>query len=344
MSYRNNKLAILALGVSLLATANQVNAFSSYANDITSTCSAMGYELTSAYATDSCAACHGDSQAKSAYNAGNYDYFCTPPVVAVCTDTDGDGYYAEGESCGTLADFNDNSAAAYPGATEDCGDGIDNDGNGLVDSADPNAIGCEVACTDMDMDGYSIEGGSCGAIDCDDNDASVNPGAVEVCSDAVDNNCNGLTDTADMNAVDCPLDCTDNDGDGYSIEGGSCGAIDCDDNDAEVNPGALEACGDGVDNNCNGQVDTADAVCQSSDAGGDQCVEPWWRSKGKRRHDHRKDCVTIDDGESADSGEGSHESDDAEDHEVDDERGDHDRHTERDDRDEHRRWFRSLRQ
>jgi M6 family metalloprotease-like protein len=48
--------------------------------------------------------------------------------------------------------------------------------------------------------------------------------------------------------------CTDADGDGYYVEGGNCGAFDCDDTDEEINPGASELC-DGVDNNCNQEID-----------------------------------------------------------------------------------------
>ena len=43
----------------------------------------------------------------------------------------------------------------------------------------------------------------------------------------------------------------DNDGDGYTPEDG-----DCDDDNPEVNPGAEETPGDGVDSNCNGEDDT----------------------------------------------------------------------------------------
>ena len=116
-------------------------------------------------------------------------------------------------------------------------------------------------CTDNDGDGYSIEGGACGDVDCNDGNADVNPGAQEDCRDGVDNNCNGLIDTIDPAAVNCPVTCTDMDGDGYSIEGGVCGDIDCDDNNAALNPGAEEICTDGTDNNCNGMIDSADPAC-----------------------------------------------------------------------------------
>jgi len=103
---------------------------------------------------------------------------------------------------------------------------------------------------DRDGDGYNK------TVDCNDNDNTINPGAVEVCDDGVDNNCDGQIDEGCGGG---PI-CTDSDGDGYAIEGGDCGLVDCNDDDPNVNPGAAEYCGvdgngDGLDNNCDGQTD-----------------------------------------------------------------------------------------
>ena len=92
------------------------------------------------------------------------------------------------------------------------------------------------AIEDLDGDGYGSD------VDCDDADASIYPGAPELC-DGIDNDCD---DTI-------PVDETDGDGDGYSpCEG------DCDDADAGVNPGALEIPGNDVDENCDGSRGTCD--------------------------------------------------------------------------------------
>ena len=67
---------------------------------------------------------------------------------------------------------------------------------------------------------------------------------------------------------------TDGDNDGYgtgaaqqvcsgaSLPSGYAGnADDCNDGDASVNPGADEICGDGIDNNCDGQIDEGCCAC-----------------------------------------------------------------------------------
>ena len=102
-----------------------------------------------------------------------------------------------------------------------------------------------------------MDGGECGPVDCNDADATVKPGAEEVCADSVDNDCDALVDEG------CDPACPDADGD--SFMDAACGGNDCNDLDAAINPGASEVCGNGVDENCNG---TSDDVCTTCPEGG----------------------------------------------------------------------------
>lgn len=138
------------------------------------------------------------------------------------------------------------------------------------DSADDTSVDTSVEDTgpfDADDDGYAAE------IDCDDNDGSVNPGANEDCDTDWDDNCNGANN--DTGAVGCDVFFHDVDGDGYGAEPSVCqcdpdesattlDGTDCDDLDADVHPGVVEVCNDGVDNNC-------DAVLPEYD-GAEQCT------------------------------------------------------------------------
>jgi hypothetical protein len=56
--------------------------------------------------------------------------------------------------------------------------------------------------------------------------------------------------------------CSDLDGDGFSPP------EDCDDSNPNINPNIPEACDDGLDNNCNGQVDEQCTTCTDNDADG----------------------------------------------------------------------------
>lgn len=162
-------------------------------------------------------------------------------------DNDGDGYSpAQGDCDDTNAEIN-------PAAPELCNDGIDNDCNDLVDSLDPYAIDCPQTCFDNDGDSYSIEGGTCGPVDCNDNDSTINPGTTETCDDFIDNDCDGMVDEG------CATTCADNDGDGYLDA--ACGGPDCNDYDAAINPSASEVCGNGIDENCNGSTDDSCITC-----------------------------------------------------------------------------------
>ena len=57
-------------------------------------------------------------------------------------------------------------------------------------------------CTDNDEDGFSITGGECGLVDCNDENAGIHPGAAELC-DWIDNNCDGTTDNNENCVVAC---------------------------------------------------------------------------------------------------------------------------------------------
>jgi len=216
-------------------------------------------------------------------------------------DADGDGYGSADTTitaCDAPAgyrddttDCDDTATSVNPGALEVC-DELDNDCDGEVDGE--AAIDAATWYTDADADGWGDADSfviTCAAptgvvsddTDCDDTDASVNPGATEICEAAgdaaVDNDCDG--------EIDEEIGSTwyhDDDGDGYGLddetvyqcESPSSDYVadggDCDDEDTAYSPSAAEGC-DGDDYNCDGVVDSdadadgyADAAC-----GGDDC-------------------------------------------------------------------------
>jgi MYXO-CTERM domain-containing protein len=135
---------------------------------------------------------------------------------------------------------------------------------------------------DADGDGFLNSTPACGGSDCDDEDADVYPGALEIC-DAVDNDCDGSVDEA--GAVGELTIYEDADGDGF---GGSSttscelssGYVmtsgDCDDINFAIYPGADELC-DGQDNDCDGEVDEVgaiDALLWHTDADADGFGDP----------------------------------------------------------------------
>jgi ribosomal protein L7/L12 len=171
-------------------------------------------------------------------------------LVGGSEDADGDGYTSD-------VDCDDADASVYPGATEICGDGIDQDCDGS-DPLCPEDV-------DDDGDGYTENQG-----DCNDSEATIYPGAPETIGDGIDQNCDECDDCYTDNdsdgfgipvtITDDNLDCDDN-----STPNTSSVVGDCNDGNAAIYPGAVETC-DGFDNDCNG---LADYNGETIDADGD---------------------------------------------------------------------------
>ncbi len=83
----------------------------------------------------------------------------------------------------------------------DCGDGIDNDFDGLLDCCDDDCVGAE-GCLEVCGDGLDNDCDE--AVDCCDDDCAADEAcAIEAdCADGVDNDCDGLWDCGD---ADCGL-------------------------------------------------------------------------------------------------------------------------------------------
>ena len=160
-------------------------------------------------------------------------------------DADLDGYSPKEGDC------DDDNKNTYPNAIETC-DGLDND----CDPNTPMEVGSE--CYDDDGDGF-CESPPClntseMAADCNDTYEQINPDATEI-PNGFDDDCDGKIDEGTSQY--------DDDGDGY-CENPPCTntdqmEADCVDSDANISPKELEICGDGVDNNCNNQVNELNA-------------------------------------------------------------------------------------
>ena len=150
-------------------------------------------------------------------------------AAAGCTDRDGDGY---GRSCALGADCNDSNAKIHPYADEIC-DGKDNDCDGNIDINVLDGESCDTGLSGVCANGYQACSG--GALQC----TTATTGSPEVCN-GLDDDCNGKVD-------DGPG--ADADGDGFTT------FCDCNDANPSVHPGAIDVCRDGIDQDCDGNVD-----------------------------------------------------------------------------------------
>ena len=214
-------------------------------------------------------------------------------------DADSDGYGTAESKClctgqGTFTaietgDCADSDPAVNPGQPEICGDGKDQNCNGVEN--EENAVACTTWYKDGDADGFGSDDGKCyctgtGAYtapksgDCNDGDSGINPSVVEVCSNGKDDNCNG--DQNDLNGVGCTPFFLDADKDGFGTGTPQCFCEpkgnfsstvggDCLDGDPDVRPNVKEVCGNGKDDNCSGAQDEEGAEgCQTYYYDGDK--------------------------------------------------------------------------
>jgi len=191
-------------------------------------------------------------------------------------DSDFDGYGAgtAQSSCIPLGnsyvtnnfDCNNNNPAIKPFGAEIC-NGIDDNCNALID----DGLSFINYYVDSDNDGYGAGSATNSCIslgtgyitnntDCNNSNASIHPNAVEICN-GIDDNCNNLINEelvfltyyldADHDGYYLSsLSACSSQGINYTTIGGVLG--DCNDGNTNVNAGAIEICGNGIDEDCNG--------------------------------------------------------------------------------------------
>ncbi len=196
----------------------------------------------------------------------------------VAGDTNADGYADLAVSSSYGAYLLQGSASgldATPVSVPDSADGYS--GASVAGAGDVNGDGYDDVLTGGTYHAWLFYGydtdadadGSPDSADCDDTDATIYVGAIEVC-DGVDQDCDGTDDDGVSTTLYADAD-SDGYGDdatavtscattiaGYVAVGG-----DCDDTRATTSPVATESC-DGVDDDCDGEVDEDGATGSSA--------------------------------------------------------------------------------
>lgn len=189
------------------------------------------------------------SKSKTWYRDSDNDGYGNPEDT-IDKSSQPEGYVLDNTDC------NDTDATIYPGATEIPGDGIDQNCDGWD---------LKTWYKDADEDGYGdINDSTTGILkpdsyvssstDCDDTDATINPGGTDIADDGIDQDCDGKYFKTWY---------IDADSDGYGDKSTSTQAsdqpdgyvannTDCNDENSGIHPGATEIYGDGTDQDCDG--------------------------------------------------------------------------------------------
>ena len=213
------------------------------------------------------------------------DDFCDPsegckhspnPIYCVVyfLDMDQDGFGISGNSkclCGPSGfytalqggDCDDNNPLVNPNATEVCNNKDDNCNGQTDETWSEKGQPCDGSDSDLCKEGIWVCKTDGSGIECTDTSGDTR----EVCSNGVDDDCDGTTDENEENLVNCTTFYYDQDNDGYGVTTNKkcyCSPFgnyratrggDCNDSDANINPGKTEVCRNNKDDDCDGTTD-----------------------------------------------------------------------------------------
>ncbi|MDX1752336.1 MAG: MopE-related protein, partial [Salinimicrobium sediminis] len=189
------------------------------------------------------------------------------PTIIDCDDTDN-----------TITSTNENDADCDGVPTGlDCDDSDDTVTNTNENDADCDGVPTSIDCDDSDdtITSTNENDADCDGVptglDCDDSDDTITstnendadcdgvPTGID-CDDSDDTITSTNENDADCDGIPTSEDCNDNDPNiGSNANDTDCDGYldfeDCDDENPDINPGSAEVCGNGLDDNCNGEVD-----------------------------------------------------------------------------------------
>ena len=167
----------------------------------------------------------------------------------------------------------------------DCSNGVDDDGDGLVDCDDADCFNDPVCLApQFETDcANNIDDDGDGAVDCDDSDCILDPNCIapgsEICNDGIDNDADGDIDCDDS---DCVLDAACDAGDGECCAPGN-PSPGCDDEVGEdcvcaADPFCCNVewdgiCADAYENQCGGTCAGTEDCANGVDDDGDGAVD-----------------------------------------------------------------------